>query len=89
MTPVPAPARGALPLRHGGDGQSGMEGEHDELCAVVGAELELARLTWVFDVAGLMTSRSAMSALLRPSATSPTTSRSRGVSSSSRTELGS
>ena len=45
--------------------------------------LIIARLTWVRAVAGLTTSRSAISSLLRPSPISASTSRSRSVSSES------
>src|SRR5215207_920505 len=45
--------------------------------------LSRMRLTWVFAVAGLITSRSASSSLRRPAATRASTSRSRSVSSPS------
>ena len=72
-----------------GNGEPGMEGERHQLAAVVGAELEHRAADVGFRCGGADDEPLGDVGLLRPSATSATTSRSRGVSSSRSLELGS
>ena len=80
--PLPS---GALSARHciPRSLQAGLVGDHHQLGPVTDPQLAMARLTWVFTVAGLSTRRAAISSLDSPS-TRTTTSRSRSVRSRSR-----